>query len=489
MAFTTMSFLFVFLPLTILGYYLIHPKLKNLFLLAASLAFYAWGEPKFILIFMVSIAANYTIALLINKLENRVDLKRLVLIIALFANVGLLFYYKYLMFAVTTVNQVFGRNISIPNIALPLGISFFTFRSISYILDVYWGTSEAQKNPINAALYISFFPQVSMGPITKSYAFLPQLSERGFHFNKFSDGIRRFILGMAKKLIIADVLSIIVNPIFALPHDERTVIAAWCGVIGYILQLFFDFSGYSDMAIGIGKMFGFDTPENFDYPYMSKGIGEFWGRWHITLGAWLKDYIYTPIFRALLDKKKPVFWCDIFGLLCVWLIAGVWHGAAWHYVAYGLYYFLFIALERTVDYYKKERRKKLKLKKQPETKVEVVLAHIYFVIVLIFGQLLFRVDTLGNYIPYIRTMFGFGGNQFTNQFTNFTLRSSAGLFFIGILFCFPIGKKVKSILEKNKYLNSFSEYLVQPIAYLALFIVSISYMLISTSNPFLYFNF
>lgn len=487
MSFSTPVFLFLFFPLTILGYYLIHPKLKNAFLTIVSLAFYAWGEPRFIVVFAAAILFNYLAGVLLGRFKKLKRSKCLVMIAALAANIGLLFYYKYLMFGTEIINDIFKTGLTVKEIALPLGISFFTFRSISYILDVYWCTSEAQKNPVNVALYISFFPQVSMGPITKSNVFLSQINNRHFDLDIFTDGIKRFIVGIAKKLIIADTLGVIVNPVFSMTSDERTVVAAWYGIIGYCLQLFFDFSGYSDMAIGLGKMFGFETPENFDYPYMAKGAGEFWNRWHITLGAWLKDYLYTPVFRNLLNKKKPVFLCDVFGLLVVWLIAGIWHGAAWHYVVFGLYYFCFILLERSVEYYEKKKRKKLKLKKKPETKWHAALSHFYCIIVVIFGQLLFRIDNLGDFFPFVGSMFG--ANGFTDSYSTFTLKSMLGIFVLGILFCFPVAKKVREIVQKKKGLYVFADKVVMTAVYAGFLLLCVAYMQISTYNPFLYNNF
>ena len=295
MSFSTPVFLFLFFPLTILGYYLIHPKLQNIFLLIASLAFYAWGEPKFIIIFLAAIFFNYLAGLVLGELRRLKNSKLMVMIVAVAVNISLLFYYKYLLFGAEIINSVFNTGITIREIALPLGISFFTFRSISYILDVYWEKSEAQKNPINVALYISFFPQVSMGPITQSNLFLDQLSNRHFDLDIFTDGSKLFIIGLAKKLIIADSLGVIVDPVFSMAGDERTVVAAWYGMVGYCLQLYFDFSGYSDMAIGLGKMLGFATPQNFDYPYMATSITDFWRRWHITLGEFFKNYVYFPL--------------------------------------------------------------------------------------------------------------------------------------------------------------------------------------------------
>lgn len=470
MSFSTPVFLFLFFPLTILGYYIIHPKLKNAFLLIASLAFYAWGEPKFIAVFAVSILFNYFAGIILGKLRDLKYSKRMVMIVAIAANIGLLFYYKYLMFGTEIINSVFGAGLEIKEIALPLGISFFTFRSVSYILDVYWGTSEAQKNPINVALYISFFPQVSMGPITKSNIFLSQLNDRHFDLEAFTDGIKRFIVGMAKKLIIADTLGVIVNPVFSMAADERTVVAAWYGMIGYSLQLFFDFSGYSDMAIGLSKMFGFETPENFDYPYMATSITDFWRRWHITLSDFFKNYVYFPLGGS----RKGNVYVNIF---IVFLLTGIWHGAAWQFIVWGLWHGLFRLIEMAV-----KRRKK-------ELKVPSVFKHIYAVAVVAMGWVLFRASDLLGGVRYLGNLIGIGSAGFSDSYSVFTLKSSIVLFIIAILFCFPIAKKIKVFLEKKAALNTLSNNVLTPIIYSGLFMISIAYMLIGTYNPFLYNNF
>lgn len=470
MSFSTPVFLFLFFPLSILGYYLIHPKLKNGFLVIASLAFYAWGEPKFIAVFAAAILFNYFAGLLLGKLKELKNSKRMVMIVALAANIGLLFYYKYLMFGTEIINDIFKAGLTVKEIALPLGISFFTFRSISYILDVYWGTSNAQKNPINVALYISFFPQVSMGPITKSNVFLSQLNNRHFDLDIFTNGIKRFIAGMAKKLIIADTLGVIVDPVFSMAADERTVVAAWYGIIGYCLQLYFDFSGYSDMAIGLSKMFGFETPENFDYPYMATSITDFWRRWHITLGEFFKYYVYFPLGGS----RKGNVYVNIF---VVFLLTGIWHGAAWQFIVWGLWHGLFRLLEMA---YKRSKK---------EFKIPVVFKHLYAVIVVAMGWVLFRASDLLSGVRYWGNLIGIGTAGFSDSYSLFTLKSSLGIFIIGIIFCFPVAKKIKEFVWKKKGLYVFADKVVMTSVYVGLLLICVAYMQISTYNPFLYNNF
>lgn len=495
MSFTSTFFLFLFFPLSVAGYYLIRSELRKLFLLIASIAFYAVGEPKLVLLLLISILVNYGFGLLIGKVRTVKVLGGLILFLSLAWNFGVLFYYKYLAFAVLTINQLFGSNLLIPEIALPIGISFFTFRTVSYCVEVYWQTCPAQKNLISLALYISFFPQITMGPITKYSVFESQLKNRQVSFDLFVEGVKKIIVGLAKKLILANQLAVMVDAIFALQDGERTVVAAWLGIIGYLLQLYYDFSGYSDMASGMGNLFGFHTPENFRYPYLSKNVAEFWARWHITLGTWLKDYLYTPVFRSVngkqipvLNKKVSIQYADYIALLAVWTFAGIWHGAAWKYVLYGYYHCLFIITERIRDNYFKKRRKRLKLKKQPETRLQAAISHVYFLLVIIFGQLLFRVSEASDFFPYAGSMFGTIGNRLNDAFTMYQWGESMVVFLIGILFCFPIVKKARQLAEKYVVAQKIHD-LFSPILYILLLVISLSFAITSTYQSFIYFQF
>lgn len=502
MTITSTLFLFLFFPLTLLGYYLVRRELKNVFLLLASILFYFLSDPNSIWIIVVSIAVNYLLGLGIGhnvkSANNQSDeqagkgymiIAKVLLILGLVFNFGMLLYYKYTGFALETANALFKLDFTIPIIGLPIGISFFTFRTVSYLLDVYWNTSPAQKNPINAALYISFFPQVTMGPITKYSDFAGQLGVRKFDADMFADGLKQMVLGLFKKVVFANGVGTMVDYIFDMPHSERTVVMAWLGIIGYLVQLYYDFSGYSDMAIGLGKLFGFKTPKNFDYPYASKSVVDFWNRWHITLGAWLKDYIYTPVFRSLQGKKKiPIFWCDIIALFAVWLFSGAWHGAAWHYIAMGMYYFVFIAFERTVEYKQKQRRKKLGLKKQPETKLFKVLSRVYFIPVLIIGQTMFRIEGFWNFFPYVGGMFGIGGGGFINTNTVFNWSQNAVLLIVGTIFCFPVAKKLNELCDKHEALGSV-RMIARPLFYAAVAVVAVSFVFTSTYQAFIYAQF
>ena len=457
MSFSTPVFLFLFFPLTILGYYLIHPKLQNIFLLIASLAFYAWGEPKFA-------------GLVLGELRRLKNSKLMVMIVAVAVNISLLFYYKYLLFGAEIINSVFNTGITIREIALPLGISFFTFRSISYILDVYWEKSEAQKNPINVALYISFFPQVSMGPITQSNLFLDQLSNRHFDLDIFTDGSKLFIIGLAKKLIIADSLGVIVDPVFSMAGDERTVVAAWYGMVGYCLQLYFDFSGYSDMAIGLGKMLGFATPQNFDYPYMATSITDFWRRWHITLGEFFKNYVYFPLGGS----RNGNVYINIF---IVFLLTGIWHGAAWSFIVWGLWHGLFRLIEMAYQ------------RRQKDFKIPTIFKHLYAVIVVAMGWVLFRASDLLTGVKYWGNLIGIGTIGFVDSYSLFTLKSTLGIFIIGIIFCFPVAKKIREFVQNHPIVCKFANNFLMPMIYLGLLVLCISCMLMNNYNAFIYQKF
>lgn len=487
MAFTSLNFIFLFFPITVILYYvLINNKLRNIFLVIASLIFYSTGEPRVVWLLVISIVVNYLFALALGKEWEFAPIKKCFLYGMFLWNAGLLIYYKYLYFVVENINHITGTHFVLTDIIQPLGISFFTFRTISFCLDVYWGTVPIQTNFINVALYISFFPQLTMGPISKYNDFSKQLDERKFNLEIFLDGIKRIIVGMFKKLVISDTIGLIVDTIFGM-GSERTALLAWMGILGYLIQLYYDFSGYSDIAVGLGQLFGFKTPENFDYPYVSKTITEYWSRWHITLGTWMKNYLYTPIFRACQDKNIKKMGCDILALLGVWVFAGIWHGTGWNYLLYGLYYCLFIVLERLWENYKKKKRKKLGIKKQPETVPQKIRSHIYFFIVLVFGQLMFRSDNLTMFGKYFLDMFGLRGNGFGSQMTLFYWKQMAVVFILGLIFSFPVVPKIQEFLGKGK--RKIILDIATPVVYAILLVVAIAFAFTSTYQAFVYFQF
>ena len=345
MVFSSLLFAFFFLPAVMLIYYLAKDKYRNYILLVASLVFYAYGEPRFVLVMIASIFMNYGFAIVIDRLKDSQVKPKFLLILNVVLNLGILFVFKYLDFAISVTNQVVGTDFHIKNIALPIGISFFTFQALSYVIDVYKKHVEVQKNPLFLALYISFFPQLIAGPIVRYKTIEQQITKRECTIDKFAEGGRRFLLGFCKKVILSNNLSVVAAKVWALVGTTTNVnpVFLWIGSICYSLQIFYDFSGYSDMAIGLGKIFGFEFEENFDYPYISKSVTEFWRRWHISLGQWFRDYVYIPLGGSRVSIIR-----SILNLLIVWLLTGLWHGASWSFVAWGLGYFGMLVVEKFV---------------------------------------------------------------------------------------------------------------------------------------------
>ena len=451
MDFTSIIFLFLFLPLTLLGYYLIRKELKILLIVITSLLFYSINDPKSLWLLVFSIIINYLIGYgigyvigIIRDCEGQAQksklntISKILLTIGIAFNLVLLFYYKYYAFSLKTMNSLFGFDFVLPMIGLPLGISFFTFRSLSYLIDIYWNRIVAQNNLMYAALYISFFPQVTMGPIVQYNNFISQINDFKFNFSLFSDGVKQIIIGLLKKVVVADGLGTMVDYIFSMEHQERTVVLAWLGIAGYLIQLYYDFGGYSDISIGLGKLFGFETPSNFDYPYASKSITEFWRRWHITLGNWFRDYVFIPVSRSKLLRRICKWTQKHFGNIVrdnvrtivpfaiVWLLTGLWHGAAWHYIAWGVYQYIFIMIERIRNQHNKKIKIAAKMNKE-RIYFHEIRQHVYFLGVLIFGQIMFRIDGFWNYFPYVKSMFGLLGNSIVDTSTKYYWRENASL--------------------------------------------------------------
>lgn len=353
MVFSSVEFLFVFLPITLAGYYLIRRDLKNVFLLLMSLLFYAIGEPKFVWIMVASIVVNYLSGLLVWKAKSfgNKPLEKFGLLISIIVNLSILFYFKYYDFAVSNINGLFGTNIALKHIALPIGISFFTFQGMSYVLDVYMNKAEVQKNPLNIALYISLFPQLVAGPIVRYSDVNNQIACRKETVEDFAEGVKRFILGFGKKVIISDTLGMVADRVFdSNNYINISVLLAWLGGISYMLQIYYDFSGYSDMAIGLGKMLGFKFNENFNYPYIASSVRDFWRRWHISLSTYFRDYVYIPLGG---NRKGNVY----VNLSIVFLLTGIWHGASWNFIIWGVWHGIFQLIERFIYQHKKDKEK------------------------------------------------------------------------------------------------------------------------------------
>lgn len=500
MVFSSSIFLFLFLPLTLLANFLINKKYQNFLLLAASLVFYAFGEPKFVLVLCVSVAANYAFALLIEsfQVKGKPEISKYLMIFAIVCNLSLLFLYKYLDFVVFNFNVLAHTNYISLNLLLPIGISFFTFQSMSYILDVYFQTMPAEKNIVNVGLYIAMFPKLLMGPIVRYKSIAAQIRERTVTVDGFFTGTKRFVVGLCKKAVLSVPFGTIADFAFSQKKEDLSVIMAWLGIVSYCLQLYFDFSGYSDMAIGLGKMFGFDFDENFDYPYISKSISEYWRRWHITLGVWFRDYLYTPLFRGIMQitspithKKVTIKYCDLISLFILWICVGAWHGSGWKFLVYGLWWFMFIAFERLQEARKKKLAKLYKKKGQPVPKPgewNSVFAHIYTLFAVVFGQVIFRAETLTNAWNYALSMFGAAQNKLMDGMAVMYLQDNALYLFLGILFCLPVAKYVHDYMEKTSVRKMVSE-MVSPVLYTGLLIIGIAFAVSSTQNAFIYFKF
>ena len=466
MVFSSTIFIFAFLPSVLLAYYILGKKVRNYVLLLASLFFYAWGGVDYLKILIASIIINYIFGLLIDKVSDNTRLKKVILTIGVVLNLGILFYYKYYDFFVENTNLVFNTNFQLKYIALPIGISFFTFQGMSYIIDIYRKDGKVNKNPFAVALYISFFPQLVAGPIVKYKTVDDQIRNRKESIEYFSYGINRFVMGLAKKVIIADILGAMADNIFNLYYSGIDTPTAWIGAICYTFQIYYDFSGYSDMAIGLGYMFGFKFMENFNYPYISKSITEFWRRWHISLSTWFKEYLYIPLGG---NRRGNVY----FNLFVVFLVTGVWHGAAWTFVIWGLWHGLFILIERAI------RNKKWYIN------IPNIIKHIITMLIVILGWVLFRADNLEQAIGFIKTMFGF------NNPTSLTFEY---IYFINKKFIFwmvmaTLGSMPFVANKFNKYNGRKSFEILATIGISILFVVSIIFVVNSTYSPFIYFQF
>ncbi len=480
MVFSSMTFLWVFLPILLVGYFVAQNKLRNYILLVASLIFYAWGEPKYIVLMLASIGVNYIFGRLIDKFspEKNASVKhswqqRTILILAVLVNFGLLAYFKYFNFFIDSVNNLFGSGTLTPlNIALPIGISFYTFQIISYIIDLYRGEIKVQKNIFKLALYISLFPQLIAGPIVKYHDIDQELDKRTVTVEKFSYGVRRFIYGLGKKVIIANTMALVADTIFDADAATLSATVAWLGALAYMIQIFFDFSGYSDMAIGLGAMFGFTFMENFNLPYVSGSITEFWRRWHISLSTWFKEYLYIPLGGNRKGKVRTYI-----NLWIVFIATGIWHGAAWHFVIWGLYHGFFIFIER------------LGLKKWLDKRK--IVNHIYTLLVVLFGWVLFRADGLKNALGYIKAMLVPGRQLFLNVVAIINSRTFL-IMILGILLCGVAQAVLVWLKKQKKFEKVWTDKVVrygEPVLLAVIMIISIAMLVSSTYNPFIYFRF
>lgn len=466
MVFSSTIFLCVYLPLVLLGYYICPKKGRNLFLLIASLVFYAWGEPKYVFLMIFSILVNYIFGRLMDKNRGRQKRMKLLLVLSVVIDIGLLSVFKYTDFIITNVNAIFGSSFDLLNIALPIGISFYTFQAMSYTIDVYRNDVRVQKNLIDFGMYITMFPQLIAGPIVRYADVQDQLAERSVTTADFSEGVMRFVVGLGKKVLLANQMGAVWSEIYALGGDVSALMA-WTGAIAYTFQIYFDFSGYSDMAIGLGRMFGFKFPENFRYPYQSVSITDFWRRWHITLSTWFKEYLYIPLGGNRCGLARQAL-----NLLIVWSLTGFWHGAGWNFVMWGLYYFVILFIE------------KLFLLKALD-KLPKLFRHVYALLLIVIGWVIFASDDVSVLLPYLGSMFG--ANGAIGGMDVYTLLTKAALLVICCIASTELPKKL--FLSAAGAMNEKAAFTLKSVLMIALLALSMILLIGDSYNPFLYFRF
>ena len=462
MVFSSSIFLFGFLPITFLFYFVVFRKSRlwqNILLLAVSLFFYAWGEPLFVLILLLSITFSWLCGVMIDKTRGKYD--KFWLIIGIIFSILILFTFKYLNFFADSISQLLHISSIIPTIALPIGISFFTFQAMSYIIDVYREKKPSQKNPLFVGLYIAFFPQLIAGPIVRYETIADQIQNRQESYELFANGVFRFVFGLGKKVVLANSFAIIADSAFGMTSPTFSI--AWIGAIAYSLQILFDFSGYSDMAIGLGKMFGFQFEENFNRPYLASSVSDFWRRWHISMGTWFRDYVYFPLGGSRVKKPRMIF-----NLFVVWLLTGLWHGADWTFIFWGLFYFIFISVEKLTNIEKRGLHK--------------VFGHIYTLFLVLIGWVLFRSDSISYALTYLKSMFFVSGEGASTALIY--LKENWIIFLVGVLACLPLDIWFGKLIKNNNV-----KLIIKSVFVVIVFIVSVTYVVKGTYNPFIYFNF
>lgn len=493
MVFSSTIFLCFFMPIMIIGYYILPKQLKNIYLLLGSLFFYAWGEPKYVFIMLASIAGNYCFGMLVHAFSGRIGLRKLVILVTVLYNLGILFYFKYFVFAVEAVNEITGVGLTIPDIVLPIGISFYTFQGMSYVIDVYreedimdehgQRVTFVQKNPLNLALYISMFPQLIAGPIVRYKDIKESITNRVLSASAFAKGIERFIIGLAKKAILANTIGEVADKIFASDYTMMSTGTAWLGALCYTLQIYYDFSGYSDMAIGLGKIFGFDFMENFNYPYISRSITEFWRRWHISLSTWFRDYLYIPLGGNRKGMKRTYL-----NLLIVFLATGFWHGAAWGFILWGLWHGLFMIIERVL------RAKKVSHLIQ-NAKLRSVCDWLYTMLVVMLGWVLFKAVIMKDALSYISVMLHTHAPDYVAFSTRYYLDNKLiFVLIIAMLAAVPWrellpGKAGSLLRDINTLSETHPAVITRRVLLIGVLLICMMFIMNNTYNPFIYFRF
>ena len=470
MLFSSPVFLFLFLPFSLLVYYITPKRYKNLLLLILSLGFYTWGEKQLVVLIILSAFTDYFAGLIIASGKKKAGLY-----LSICFNLGILAYFKYANFALTNINAVleyFNLNVFyFKSVILPIGISFYTFQTMSYTIDVYRGHVKANRNFIDFATYVTLFPQLIAGPIVRYSEIETELKQRSISLNTFNQGIQRFIIGLAKKMIIANNCAIFADAAFSLTGSQSSALISWIGIIAYTLQIYFDFSGYSDMAIGLGKMFGFNFPENFNFPYISKSIREYWQRWHMTLSQWFKDYLYIPLGGNRLSNSRTYL-----NLFIVFLLTGLWHGASWNFIIWGIFHGLFIVLER------------FGLSKFLNK--QVIFSHLYTLLVILFGFVIFRSENIDYAANYFKSLFNFSA-KINYEFLAFYLTTEVCIALIlGAIFSTKLLENLKTIIIKSNNIKTIKiAKLSYDIGLILLFVFCFYYIATDAYNPFIYFRF
>ncbi len=468
MVFSSIPFLFYFFPIVMILYYAVPFRAKNLLLLVASLIFYAWGEPIYIVLMIFSSIVDYTNGRLIEKFEGSRNKQKAVMIASICINVGLLGFFKYADFLVGNVNALLGTSIKTAGLPLPIGISFYTFQTMSYSVDVYRGDVKAERSFLNFMCYVSMFPQLIAGPIVRYQTVAEELKERTINFDSFCEGFKIFTIGLGKKVLIANNIGMLWAELSSSAVMPASL--AWLGIVAFAFQIFFDFSGYSSMAIGLGRMFGFSYPENFNYPYIAKNITDFWRRWHMSLSGWFKDYVYIPLGGSRCSKIL-----NIRNLLIVWMVTGFWHGANWNFIIWGLYFGLILICEKSFM---------LKaLEKMPS-----IVKHAYALFLILIGWAIFAFDDMGMLVSFFGSLFGANGGSAPEFW--FYLKNYAMVIVMAVIFSMPTVKILKSKAQENGSVVLLTSLeIIEGIALLAIFFVSTMYLVDASFNPFLYFRF
>lgn len=466
MVFSSLTFLLVFLPAVLLFYFVVPKRFKNAVLFVFSLIFYAWGEPIYVGLMIFSTILDFTCGMLVDKYRGTSKAK-IGLLISVFVNLSLLFFFKYTDFVISTINGVFGTSIKLLELPLPIGISFYTFQTMSYTIDVYRNDAKVQKNIISFGAYVALFPQLIAGPIVRYQTIADQIDEREHSFDKFGDGVKRFVIGLAKKVLLANNIGLLWSTISSAEISSLTTLTAWLGITAFTFQIYFDFSGYSDMAIGLGKIFGFEFLENFDHPYTSKSVTEFWRRWHMSLGTWFRDYVYIP-----LGGNRKGLPRQIFNIAIVWLLTGFWHGASWNYVLWGVFYGVLLIVEKLFL---------LKvLKKAP-----AFVGHIYTLLAVVIGWVLFGFEDISKGWAFLKVMFGAGPLYSTQSI--YMLLSFLPLIVICAVASTPLVKNLCTRLYTKANEGVLTTFEVTTASFAIL--LSVAYLISGSYNPFLYFRF